>query len=51
MDQGTTTGAFGHCELASAEKGTAILSAATSVLVDFIREFHSWPVVTPQPEA
>jgi creatinine amidohydrolase len=51
MDQGTTTGAYGQCELASAEKGNAILSAATAVLAEFVREFHSWPVVTPQPEA
>ena len=51
MDQGTTTGAYGHCELGTAEKGDAILGTAATVLVDFIREFHSWPVVTPQPEA
>lgn len=51
MDQGTTTGAYGHCELASAEKGDAILCAAATVLVDFVREFHGWPLVTPQPEA
>lgn len=51
MDQGTSTGAYGHCELGTADKGDAILSAASVVLVDFIREFHGWPLVTPQPEA
>jgi creatinine amidohydrolase/Fe(II)-dependent formamide hydrolase-like protein len=51
MDQGTSTGAYGHCELGTTEKGEAILTVAVAVLVDFIREFHSWPVVTPQPEA
>jgi creatinine amidohydrolase/Fe(II)-dependent formamide hydrolase-like protein len=51
MDQGTSTGAYGHCELGTAEKGEAILTVAAALLVDFIREFHGWPVVTPQPEA
>lgn len=51
MDQGTTTGAYGHSELATAHKGDAILETATATLSEFVREFHSWPVVVPQPES
>lgn len=43
FDQVTQTGALGHPELATAEKGEAILQAATREVVAFVREFGRWP--------
>jgi creatinine amidohydrolase len=43
FDQVTQTGALGHPELATAEKGEAILETATREVVAFVREFGRWP--------
>lgn len=51
MEQGTTTGAYGWPERSSAEKGERILATAASEVVAFLREFQTWPLVTPQPAA
>lgn len=47
IDQLTPVGALGRPELASAEKGEAILATAAAEVVKFIREFAGW--ATPQP--
>ena len=41
-DQLSVTGAFGHPELATAEKGEALFSAAAGEVVKFVREFAGW---------
>lgn len=43
----SATGAFGSPELATAEKGNAILALAADELVAFVREFQSWSDVQP----
>ena len=45
--QYTQTGALGHPEKATAEKGEALFAVATREVVAFIREFASWQ--PPQP--
>ena len=40
-------GALGHPELATAEKGEAILSVATREVVRFVREFAAWQPIQP----
>jgi creatinine amidohydrolase len=47
FDQLSVTGAFGHPEIATAEKGEALFSAATAEVVEFIREFRNWPAIEP----
>jgi creatinine amidohydrolase len=41
------TGAFGHPEIATAEKGEALFQAAVTEVVKFVREFREWPVIQP----
>jgi creatinine amidohydrolase len=41
------TGAYGHPELATSEKGEAILAAAVGELVAFLREVATWPSLEP----
>ena len=48
FDQLSATGAFGHPELAEAEKGDALFTAAVTEVVSFVREFAGWPVFAPQ---
>lgn len=45
FDQLSVTGAFGHPEIATSEKGEALLAAAVSEVVAFVREFATWPVL------
>lgn len=47
FDQLSATGAFGHPEIATAEKGEALFSAAVGEVVAFVREFAAWPPVAP----
>ncbi len=48
MEQMTSTGAMGRPDLATAEKGHKLLAAITARLIDFIREFASWPRPTEE---
>jgi creatinine amidohydrolase len=48
FDHVTETGALGHPENATAEKGEALYKAATAEIVALVREFNSWPLVRPQ---
>jgi creatinine amidohydrolase len=45
FDQSTQTGALGHPERATPEKGESILSAAAQVVVEAVREVAGWQVV------
>jgi len=47
FDQLSVTGAFGHPEIAEAQKGEALFSAAVEQIVAFVREFAKWPVFPP----
>jgi len=47
FDQLSRTGAFGHPEIASAEKGEALFAAAAAEVIAFVREFASWPSLPP----
>lgn len=47
FDQITQTGALGHPELATADKGEQILATATREVVRFVREFATWQPVRP----
>lgn len=47
FDQLSRTGAFGHPEIASVEKGEALFAAAAGEVVKFIREFRTWPTFDP----
>jgi len=47
FEQLSVTGAFGHPELATAEKGEALLTAAAQEVVAFVREFAAWPAFRP----
>jgi creatinine amidohydrolase len=47
MEQVSKTGAFGYPELASPEKGEALFATATQEVVTFLREFATWPPLTP----
>lgn len=44
----SSTGAFGHPELATPEKGEALLQAASEQVIAFIREFAKWPGIESQ---
>ncbi|MDE2127624.1 MAG: creatininase family protein [Armatimonadetes bacterium] len=48
FDQLSKTGAFGHPELATAEKGEALFAAAAGEVVRFVCEFAAWPLIAPQ---
>ena len=43
FEQYTQTGALGHPEISTPEKGEAILQAATREVIAFVREFAKWP--------
>ena len=43
----SATGAFGHPEIAEAEKGEALFAAAVGEVTAFVREFARWPVFPP----
>jgi creatinine amidohydrolase len=45
--QNSQTGALGHPELATPEKGEALFAAATREVVAFIREFMTWETYPP----
>ena len=45
MEQNSATGAFGYPELARPEKGEQLIATASRVIVDFVREFATWPTV------
>lgn len=47
MEQGSKTGAFGHPELASSEKGEALFALAAQEITRFVRDLASWPIVLP----
>jgi creatinine amidohydrolase len=47
FDQLSETGAFGHPEIATAEKGEALFEAAAAEVVAFVQEFRDWPAVRP----
>ena len=46
-DQLSETGAFGHPEIATAEKGESLFAAAAEQVVAFVREFARWPTLPP----
>ena len=48
FEQLSVTGAFGHPEIATTEKGEALLATATREVVAFVREFATWPAITPR---
>ena len=50
FEQITQTGALGHPERATAEKGEAIVQVATREVVAFVREFRRWPAQVTIPE-
>ena len=43
MEMMTGTGAMGRPDRASADKGQRLLEAISAKIVDFVREFSSWP--------
>ena len=47
FDQLSQTGAFGHPEIATPEKGESLFAAATAEVVAFVREFSRWPELPP----
>ena len=47
FDQLSVTGAFGHPETATVEKGEALFAAAVTEVVAFVREFCGWPEIQP----
>jgi creatinine amidohydrolase len=47
FDQLSVTGAFGHPEIATVEKGEALFAAAAREVVAFAREFTTWPAIEP----
>ena len=42
------TGALGHPELGTAEKGKALLQAGVDQVVAFVREIAVWPPIEPR---
>lgn len=48
FDQLSATGAFGHPEIATPEKGELLFETATKEVVAFVREFGTWDVIPPQ---
>lgn len=47
FEQVTVTGALGHPETATAEKGDALFAAAAREVAAFVREFAAWPTIEP----
>ena len=47
FNQLSETGAFGHPEIATAEKGEALFAAAVDEIVAFVREFATWQPIEP----
>lgn len=47
FDQVSETGAFGHPEIATAEKGELLFETATKEVIAFIREFATWEPISP----
>jgi creatinine amidohydrolase len=47
FEQVSVTGAFGHPEIATAEKGEALYRTVVREVVQFIREFATWPALEP----
>ena len=47
FEQLSVTGAFGHPEVASADAGEALFTAAATEIVAFVREFATWPTIEP----
>jgi creatinine amidohydrolase len=47
FDQLSRTGAFGHPEIATAEKGESLFRSAAAEVVKFVREFARWPAIEP----
>ena len=43
----SATGAFGHPEIATSEKGESLFAAAVGEVVAFVREFAGWPLFEP----
>ena len=41
----SSTGASGRPDLAAAEKGEHLLEKATAAVVEFLRQFHTWPLM------
>jgi creatinine amidohydrolase len=48
FDMLSETGAFGHPEIATVEKGEALFAAAAAEVVAFVRELAQWPIIQPQ---
>lgn len=48
FDQLSISGAFGHPEIADADKGEALFAAAVGEVVAFVREFAKWPIIPAQ---
>jgi creatinine amidohydrolase/Fe(II)-dependent formamide hydrolase-like protein len=48
FDQLSITGAFGHPELASVDKGEALFKAAANEVVKFVSEFGRWEEIPRQ---
>lgn len=47
FDQLSKTGAFGHPEIGSDEKGEALYTAAAREVIAFVREFARWKDTGP----
>ena len=47
FEQTTITGAYGHPELATADKGEALFQVAVGEVVSCIREVAAWPALKP----
>ena len=47
FDQLSRTGAFGHPEIAEADKGESLFAAAVQEVVAFVREYATWPLIAP----
>jgi creatinine amidohydrolase len=48
FEQLSITGAFGHPEVANAEEGEALFTAAAAEVVAFVREFATWQPIEPR---
>jgi creatinine amidohydrolase len=48
IDQLSPVGALGRPELGTTEKGERIIAAASTVVVDFMREFAGWKALKPR---
>ena len=48
FEQLSATGAFGHPEIATPEKGEALYATAVAEIVAFVRDFATWPPIIPQ---